>query len=176
MRFLRLTPKEVKRLIYVLEIVEEDTGLFDEQIKMLKKLKKSLKPIKVSSRKGKGRDLQKWVCERISEITGVPYDQADDNCEIHSREMGQSGTDVILRGGVAERIPFSIECKSQESLDLRAAVEQAKKNIIEGTDWLIVHKRQTIKNPIVITDWAAFHRVLVWATKDAKNCLKGLGV
>jgi len=113
------------------------------------------KKIKVASAKGKGRNLQHWVCERISEMTGIPYSQDDDSL-IRSREMGQAGVDIVLRDKAAERFPFSIECKSSEQLNLVETVEQAKRNNLPEREWLIVHKRKAIPNPIVIMDWDTF--------------------
>lgn len=117
------------------------------------------KKISVSSAKAKGRNLQHWVCERISKILGLPYVQSDDQCLIHSREIGQHGIDVVLRGEAFKAFPFSIECKSSEQLNLVDTVEQASDNCIKGTDWLIVHRRKAIPNPIVIMSWEAFEKV-----------------
>ena len=123
--------------------------------KLYKKLDKieNKKPIKISSRKAKGRNLQYWVCTKISELLNIPYNQSDDQCLIHSREMGQHGNDIILRGEALQDFPFSIECKNSESLNLIDTINQVKNNQIEGTYWMIVHKRKGIKNPIVIIDW-----------------------
>jgi hypothetical protein len=136
-------------------LTDADRKAIAEKIPSLAK-KMEHKKIKVSSAKGKGRNLQYWVCERIADITGIPWVQSDDNCEIHSREMGQAGVDVVLRGKAAEKFPFSIECKSSEQLNLVDTVNQASKNNLPGRNWLIVHKRKAIPNPIVILSWEAF--------------------
>ncbi len=118
-----------------------------------KKLKRALMPIKISSRKAKGRNLQQQVCRDIANILDIEYNQQDDNCLIHSREMGQAGKDIILRGNAQERFPYSIECKSTELLKLYKAIEQAKKNMNEkGYSWIVVHKKKN-NNPIAIIDW-----------------------
>jgi hypothetical protein len=124
-------------------------------------LKKKMehKKITVASAKGKGRNLQHWVCERISSITGIPCGQDDDSL-IKSREMGQHGTDVILRGEAQKAFPFSIECKNSEQLSIVDTIEQVKANKKEGTDWLIIHKRKALSNPIVIIDWDTFERLV----------------
>lgn len=88
-------------------------------------------------------------------MTGIPYSQDDDSL-IRSREMGQAGVDIVLRDKAAERFPFSIECKSSEQLNLVETVEQAKRNNLPEREWLIVHKRKAIPNPIVIMDWDTF--------------------
>jgi len=133
--------------------IRKDTGSDIE--KVLRRIERASRPIKISSRKQKGRNLQKWVCERISSLLRIPYSQDDDNCLIHSREMGQSGVDVILRGEAFANFPFRIECKSSEKLSLSNTIYQAKKNA--GDDWwMIVYKRKNFKNPIVIMDWMDF--------------------
>lgn len=127
---------------------------------LIKKFTKSQNRITVASAKAKGRNLQQWVCDRIATITGLPYNQQDDNCDIHSREMGQAGIDVILRGEARKRFPFSVECKASESLDIKGTVEQAKSNVYPGTDWLIVHRKKAIPDVLAIMAWDAFERLV----------------
>lgn len=124
--------------------------------KLLKKVKRAGKQIAIQSGKGKGRNLQQKVCRDISEAIGIPYDQQDDECLIHSREMGQSGVDVILRGEAKKLFPFSIECKSAEQFSLNVAREQAQANQAKETDWMMVHKRKAWGSPVVILDWNVF--------------------
>lgn len=159
MPHLFLSKKEAEELISCMEFA----GQYTEQNinkPLYNKLTRVLKPIKTSSAKGKGRALQQWVCKRISEITGIPYNQQEDQCPIHSREMGQSGTDIILRGEALERFPYAVECKSGETFQLVNTVEQAKNNIGEYEDWLIVHRRKAWRNPIVIMDWYGFEKLV----------------
>lgn len=153
---INLEKKEIERLRCLLQNIstlEKNEG----DMEILKKLDRALRPIKISSRKSKGRNLQKWVCEQISKLTGIPYDQSDDQCLIHSREMGQSGVDIILRGDALRKFSFSVECKNSKQLKLMDSIEQAKKNNISGNDWLIVYKNKQLKEPIVIMDWMCFY-------------------
>lgn len=154
MAYLNLNKKELSVLLDIL--TRPDHRYTEEQSKLWVKIKKATTRIKISSAKGKGRELQKRVCRDISEAIGIPYDQQDDECLIHSREMGQSGVDVILRGEARGLFPYSIECKSAEAFSLLAAIEQAENNQVEGTDWMIVHKRKAWKVPVVILDWRVF--------------------
>ena len=128
--------------------------------KLLKKVKNLLqkKSIKTSSKKGKGRDLQQWTCQKIADMFDIIYDQSDDQCLIHSREMGQSGTDIILRGEVYSKFKFDIECKNTENLTLYKSIEQAKNNTEANRNWLLVHKKN-YSDPIVIMDWEAFEKL-----------------
>jgi hypothetical protein len=148
------TKKELQKLFNFL-------NNFSNKEKLKKLIEKELnkKPIKISSRKAKGRNLQKWVCDRIAKIFDIIYDQSDDRGLIHSREMGQSGVDIILRGEIYEKFKFDIECKRTESLNLYKAIEQAKQNNEIGRDWLIVHKKNKNK-PVVIFSWEAFEKLI----------------
>jgi len=134
-----------------------------------KKILQAKKRIKVSSAKGKGRNLQYWICEQISKFTGIPYKQSDDQCLIHSREMGQHGQDIILRGDALKLFPYSVESKSSEQLDLVGTIEQAKANTYAGTNWLIVHKRKALAEPIVIMEWETFMEALIGNKKRPKK-------
>lgn len=104
--------------------------------------------IKISSRKAKARKLQQWVAEQLSNITGIPWGK---DLDIESREMGQSGTDVKIRGEAKKYIPFDIECKSTERITLYADIKQAKSNTCDGNMWLLIHKKK-YHDPIVIMD------------------------
>lgn len=118
------------------------------------------KRIKVSSAKAKGRNLQKWVCEQISLLTGIPWSSnGKEDCPISSRPMGQSGTDVRLESHVKKLFPFSVECKWCESWSVPAWIEQAKTNQEKGTNWLLICKRSR-NNPVVIMDAEAFFELL----------------
>jgi hypothetical protein len=141
-----------------INLTDDERKQIKEKIPSLAK-KMEHKKISVSSAKAKGRNLQHWVCERISKILNLPYAQADDQCLIHSREMGISGLDIVLRGEAFKAFPFSIECKSSEQLNLVDTIEQASANCIKNTDWLIVHRRKAIPNPIVIMSWETFERI-----------------
>jgi hypothetical protein len=103
--------------------------------------------ISISSRKAKGRRLQQYIANKISEITGIPWGQDE---LISSREMGQGGTDVRLIGKARELFPFSVECKSQEKWSIHAWIKQAKDNIIEGTDWILFSKRNREKPTVTL--------------------------
>jgi hypothetical protein len=112
--------------------------------------------IKPSSAKAKGRSLQQWVCQKISELLGIPWGKDE---LIASREMGQAGTDIRLMGEAQERFRFSVECKNQERWSILNWVEHARKNQKDGTDWLLVVKKNRV-DPIVIMDASRFFEIL----------------
>lgn len=115
--------------------------------------------IKPSSCKQKARALQKWVCEQLSRISGIPWGPEDEKL-IQSRPMSQRGVDVILRGEAAVRFPYSFECMSGESFQLVAKVEQARKNEKPGRPWIVVHRRKKFADPIVLMSWETFENLL----------------
>ena len=131
-----------------------------ECLRLIKKFNNAEKTIKVSSRKGKGRSLQYWVCERIAKMFNIEFVQSDDTCLVHSREMGQHGTDIVLRGNLYKQFPYDIECKSCETLSIPEWVRQARANNKEGRNWLVVFKKQTIGGePLVVMDWSCFEKL-----------------
>jgi len=145
-----------------MEITKNNDKRKKECERLIKKFQRAEKKIKVSSAKGKGRSLQYWVCERIAKIFNIEFNQQDDNCLIHSREMGQHGTDIVLRGEVAKKLPFDIECKACESLSIPQWVRQAKTNKKDGRDWLVVFKKQTMgSEPFVIMEWDTFEKIIM---------------
>jgi len=109
-----------------------------------------------ASAKAKGRALQKWACQKISELLGIPWGKDE---LIASREASQSGTDVRLIGEAKRRFPYSVECKSQETWSVPSWIKQAKNNQMEGTDWLLICKRGREK-PVVIMDAERFFELL----------------
>lgn len=120
------------------------------------------KRIKTSSAKAKGRYLQKWVCNKISDLLGIPWGKDE---LIASREMGQSGTDVRLVGYAQEKFPFSVECKYQETWSVPSWIAQAKENQKEGTDWLLI-MRKNHKEPVVVMDGERFFEILKGALQN----------
>lgn len=159
-RSLNIDTADISILIKSLEDCSLNSEGLSKNDALLRKLRNNLKTIKISSRKGKGRNLQKFVCSEISEMLSIPYDQSDDQSLIHSREMGQAGCDIVLRGGALKRFPFMVECKNSESLNITGTISQAISNTKTGYDWLIVHKRKTLTEPIVIISWNTFKKIV----------------
>lgn len=114
------------------------------------------KRIQTSSAKGKGRDFQYWTCQQISDLLNIPWGPDE---LIASREASQCGTDVRLVGEAKKRFPFSVECKNQQTWDVPGWIRQAKSNQAEGTDWLLLIKKNHF-DPIVVIDAKAFFELL----------------
>ena len=126
---------------------------------MKRTIKPKKKPISVSARKAKGRKLQQWACQKISNLTGYEWGSSGDDKPIESRPMGQKGVDVRMESQVQKVFPFSIECKWQESWSIPAWINQAKENQKDGTDWLLICRRSRDKE-IVVMDAEAFFSIL----------------
>jgi hypothetical protein len=114
------------------------------------------KTIKISSRKGKSRDLQNWVSAQISELTGIAWGKDE---EIASREMGQSGVDNRLSKRVLAMFPFSTECKNQEVWSLPMFIKQAKQNVLPNTNWIVFLKKSGYEE-IAVLDALLFFKIL----------------
>jgi hypothetical protein len=98
--------------------------------------RKILHVLKVQSGKAKGRRLQQYV---VSELLD----------DITSRSMGAGGEDILLSPIARQTIPFSIECKNTERLDLWKALQQAEENANEHIP-LVIFKRNRSKVYAVI--------------------------
>ena len=138
--------KDKKLLIEILEGINKTKDTH----RLIKKLKKELRPIKVSSRKSKGRDFQKTICKKISDKTGIPWG-SEDEMEIQSRPMGMNGVDIILRGKAKKKFPFAVEAKNQENLSLWPTIEQAIRNKGDFQYWIVMHKKNG-KTPVAVLD------------------------
>jgi hypothetical protein len=104
--------------------------------------------ISIASAKDKARRLQKYVAQKITDITGIPNGK---DCLIESREMGQDGVDVKLYGIAREKFPFAIECKNQETWSVPAFIRQAKV-YAKGDlpDWLLFMKKNYHEEIVVM--------------------------
>lgn len=96
------------------------------------------KTLAISSRKGKGRNCQKWVAERISNLLNIPQGKDE---EIQSREMGQSGADVRMSARVLNLFSYGIECKDDASWNIKKAIQQAIANTKPGMNWVVFHRQ-----------------------------------
>ena len=120
------------------------------------KTKPKKKRITNASAKAKGRSLQQWTCQKISELLNLPWGKDE---FIASREASQTGTDIRLIGKAKTSFPYSVECKWQETWSLPAWVEQAKSNQAKGTDWLLVIKKNHM-HPLIVMDAERFFELL----------------
>ena len=124
--------------------------------------------MKTSSAKAKGRKLQQWVAQKISNVIGMRWG-ADQH--IASREMGQAGVDIRLSPLALEKFPWSVECKRQEKFSVPIWIKQAEDNQLPNTNWLLICKRNREK-PILILDMDVFFELLKLIPGDRKGLRK----
>ena len=98
--------------------------------------------IKTSSAKSKGRRLQQHVRDLLLEKT-EKYGLVSG--DIESIGMGQSGRDVLLSPAAEKVVPFDIETKNQEKINIWSAIEQAEYNTKKGRIPMVVFKRNRSK-------------------------------
>lgn len=124
----------------------------------MKRTKKAAKKRSITraSAKDKGRRLQQMICQKISELTELPWGKDE---PIESRPMGQSGVDVRLDTEARKLFPFSVEAKWQEQWDIPGWIRQAETNEMKDTDWLLVVKRSH-SPPVCIIDLDTFFELL----------------
>ena len=100
--------------------------------------------MKTQSAKAKGRNLQKWVVNKLIEEFDIHPE------DIKSCSMGAGGEDVVMARAAREKFPFSVECKNVEKLNVWDAYEQAKANS-SGYEPIVVMKKNH-KKPLVVLD------------------------
>ncbi len=99
----------------------------------------------ISSRKAKARRLQQWCRDQILE--SFPKLEEDD---VRSTPMGVSGPDVQLSPAAQACVPFELECKAQERLNLWAAWDQCETNAGDRQPLLIV--KRNFSAPLAVID------------------------
>ncbi len=112
--------------------------------------------------KAKGRRLQQLVVADLLEM--FPHLTPDD---VRSTSMGAGGEDVQLSSQARRSIPFSIECKNQEKLNVWNAMDQAQANAPEGSTPIVIMKKNNSK-PQVVISWEAFKDII--ASPPAQSC------
>ena len=144
---------------YLLSLLEKEAG--SEMAGRLKaRLERSMSGIKPASARRKGQDWQKECCRMIADATGVPFDPADDICEIRSRESSAPGADVILGGKAAARFPWKVECKNAKTVSLPEWIRQAAANSGGGSDWLLLVKSESLPcKKIAVMDFGKFGEI-----------------
>ena len=101
--------------------------------------------MKPRSAKNKGKRLQNKIRDLILEKFNNILEQDD----VRSITMGDSGEDILLSPVARRLLPFSVECKAQESLSIWSALEQAESNAGKHIP-LLVFKRNRSKTYAVL--------------------------
>ena len=114
--------------------------------------------MKTQSAKAKGRNLQKWVVNKLIEEFDIHPE------DIKSCSMGAGGEDVVMARAAREKFPFSVECKNVEKLNVWDAYEQAKANS-SGYEPIVVMKKNH-KKPLVLLEAEHFISMVKDNVKD----------
>ena len=101
--------------------------------------------MKTRSAKNKGKRLQNSVRDILLETFKEDLEPDD----IKSAVMGESGEDIQLSPAARKFIPYSIECKNQEKLNVWSSLEQAEDNSKDSTP-VLIFKRNRSKTYAVI--------------------------
>ena len=105
------------------------------------------------SRKNKGKRLQNKVRDLLLEQFKDVLEQDD----VRSTTMGESGEDIQLSPAARKLIPYAIECKNQESLNIWKAYEQATEN--SGDYEPVCFIKRNNQKPLVVVDAEYFVRL-----------------
>lgn len=96
--------------------------------------------------KNKGQQFQKEIVMVLRHRFGFDHDK--ESCfegDIQANPMGQSGRDVKLSPKAEQFIPFNIEAKRTEKLNIWSALAQAEANADKGRIPLLIFKRNRSK-------------------------------
>ena len=110
--------------------------------------------IQTQSAKAKGRNLQKWVRNRILDL--VHTLEPDD---VKSTSMGCGGEDVQLSPAARKKMPISIECKARKNIAVYSYYSQAKENCPKSIEPVVVIKADR-KKPLALVDAEYFLKLL----------------
>ena len=83
------------------------------------------------SKKQKGRVLENWVASRIRHHGG----------DLKAQAMPGSGAFAHFKGDIHTRLPYSIECKAQETTKVWDWYEQAKRQVTSLETPVVIFKR-----------------------------------
>ena len=98
------------------------------------------------SSKAKGRRLQNLVRDKLRAAFSSSLEEDD----IKSQTMGMTGEDIVLSPAARKLIPYSIECKNVERLNIWQSLKQAEANQYNGCSSALIIKRNQTDPYIVL--------------------------
>lgn len=103
--------------------------------------------MKTRSAKAKGKRLQLNIRDRLRDIFKNKLEDGD----IETTIASESGIDIKLSPSARKLIPFDIECKNQERMDIWSCIKQTEENSKEvGRIPMLVFSRNRSKIYCVI--------------------------
>lgn len=109
-----------------------------------------------SSAKAKGRRLQQLIRDDLRKI-GRDYGLVD--ADLESRQMGGTGTDIVLSPAAEKIFPFSVEAKNQESLNVTATFWKHYRKYEGSKSLKMVVSCKNHHEPIVTVRWKDFLKI-----------------
>ena len=70
--------------------------------------------------------------------------------DIKSQTMGMTGEDIVLSPAARKLIPYSIECKNVERLNVWQCIKQTENNVQEDCNPALVIKRNQTDTYVII--------------------------
>ena len=95
--------------------------------------------MKTRSAKNKGKRLQ----NNIRDILLETFKEQLEPDDIKSTTMGESGEDIQLSPAARKLIPYAIECKNQEKINIWESLKQAESNSEKGKPVLIFKRNRS---------------------------------
>lgn len=118
--------------------------------------------MKTQSAKAKGRRLQQHVASLLLET--FPELTEDD---VRSTSMGAQGEDIQLSPKARSFIPYSIECKNQERVNVWESIQQSITNSKGYTPIVVIKKNNT--QPHVVISLKEFVNLIAKKTEKMEE-------
>lgn len=112
------------------------------------------------SRKQKGRKFQQDIRDDIQNIS--PRLTLND---VRSTSMGAQGVDIQLSGVGIEEIPFAIECKRKEAMNVHGDYIQAKEHAKKEKLLPLLVSKRNHESALVHLEWDVFKIILTRLNK-----------
>ena len=122
--------------------------------------------MRAQSAKAKGRRLQQRVRDDLIAALDLPAE------DVVSTSMGAGGEDLKLSAAARALVPFAIECKNVQSLNIWAAIEQAKAHLRPGKgdrrSPLVVFSRNN-SDVYATVPWSVLVQLLIYRAEQTRG-------
>lgn len=112
------------------------------------------------SRKQKGRKFQQDIRDDIIDI----YPELTEH-DVRSTSMGAQGTDILLSKEARDMLPFAIECKRKESINVHGDFIQAKEHAKKEKLLPLLVSKRNRESALVHLEWDVFKSILIRLNK-----------
>lgn len=107
------------------------------------------------SRKQKGRKFQQDIRDDIIDI----YPELTEH-DVRSTSMGAQGTDILLSKEARDMLPFAIECKRKEAMNVHGDFIQAKEHAKKEKLLPLLVSKRNHESALVHLEWDVFKVIL----------------